>query len=130
MKRAQYHLHSGQAVVTVLFVVVIGMLVTTGAIMTLLNAYQSMTNHELGREAFAAAEVGIENGMLRLLRDTSYTGETISMDGGKTADITVLQSPDIVMVSTGTVHNVSRKIQVDAHITNMSIVVDSWREIP
>jgi len=130
MKRAQYHLHSGQAVVTVLFVVVIGMLVTTGAIMTLLNAYQSMTNHELGREAFAAAEVGIENGMLRLLRDTSYTGETISMDGGKTAVITVLQSPDIVMVSTGTVHNVSRKIQVDAHITNMSIVVDSWREIP
>ncbi len=130
MKQTSYHLNSGQAVVTVLFVVVIGMLVTTGAVMTLLNAYQSLTNQELGREAFAAAEAGVENGMLRLLRDTSYTGETITFPGGKTAVVTVVQSPDIVMVSTGTVNNVSRKIQVNAHITDMNIIVDTWREIP
>lgn len=130
MNRSNPSLQSGQAVVTVLFVVVIGMLVTTGAITMLLNAYQSLTNQELGREAYAAAEAGIENGMLRLLRDTSYTGETITFMGGKTAVVTVVQSPDIVMVSMGTVNNVSRKIQVNAHITDMNIIVDTWREIP
>lgn len=130
MNHTPCHSCSGQAVVTVLFVVVIGMLVTTGAIMTLLNAYQSLTNQELGREAFIAAEVGIENGMLRLLRDTSYTGETMALSGGKTAVVTVTQSPNIVMVSTGTATNVSRKIRVDAHIANMAIIVDSWKEIP
>lgn len=121
---------TGQAVITVLFVVVIGMLVATGATMTLVNAYTAASNRELSAYAYDMAESGIENGMLRLLRDTSYTGETISFGPNRLAVVTVSQFPDLIIQSVGTAGSIVRKIIVRAHMDNLRIVIDSWKEEP
>lgn len=124
------HKNYGQAVITILFTVVIGMLVTTGAILTLVTTYGSQSNRELAALAYSAAETGIENGILRLLRDPSYTGETMTLDLDRSAVVTVTQTPDFVIFSVGSSGSLSRKIQVQAHMTNTVFTIDSWKEIP
>lgn len=121
---------SGQALITLLFTVVIGMLVTTGAIMTLVNAYKSLSDQELTTFAYITAETGMENGILRIMRDPSYTGETIVLDGNRTSVVTVTQAPGYVLLSVGSVGSVTRKIQVNAHFTGLTFIIDSWKEVP
>lgn len=125
-----HHHSSGQAVMTLLFTVVIGMLIATGAIMTLVNSYKSISNRELAALAYTSAESGIENGILRLMRDPSYTGDTIVFDSNRTSVVTVVQAPDYVILSVGTAGTVTRKIQVQAHMVNLTFIIDSWKEVP
>lgn len=120
----------GQAVITVIFIAVIGMFIATGAIFTVANALESSASEELGAAAFQAAESGIENSVLRLMRDPSYTGETMSIDQRSTAVVTVTTGTGIRIESIGTVGAVSRKIVADAHYDNLVLIVDSWGENP
>lgn len=98
--------------------------------MTLANTYGSQGDRELAALAYWAAEAGAENGILRLMRDPSYTGETMILDMNRSAVVSVTQIPNIVVVSVGSTGSISRKIQVDAHVTNMVFAIDSWKEIP
>lgn len=121
---------SGQALITVLFIAVIGLLITTGAITGLMSAYGSMSQGEMGLLAYGAAESGIENSILRIMRDPTYTGETLTTGTGQTAVITVSTASGVTITSVGAVSTVSRKIVVRGHITNLVFVLDSWNEVP
>lgn len=120
----------GQAVITVLFVVVVGMLVTTGAIFSLVNAFEASSQQELGALAYQAAESGIEHSMLRLMRDPLYTGETLTVDTNRTAVVTVTSNPNMTIQSVGSAGIVSRKIVATVHYNNLTLVLDSWKETP
>lgn len=116
--------------ITVLYVMIIGVLVTTGAIYALLNVTSSSSGDELGILARTAAESGAENAVLRLIRDPAYIGETMTLDGGRTATISVTGGSSPVITSVGTVADVSRRIQVAIQYTNGAVTVTSWKEIP
>src|SRR5215469_1202504 len=105
-------MNKGQALITLLFFVVIAMSVTSAAVGMILISSQSGSDIESGFLAFQVARSGAENAKLRLLRDPTYTGETLTVDGG-TSVIQVSQAGGIYTVtSTGTMGNFMKKFQM------------------
>lgn len=116
--------------ITMLYVMVIGMLATTGAAYAVISNTQAATTYELGSRALAAAESGLENALLRLIRDPSYAGETFTIDATTTATISVSTGSGIVVTSIGAVGAAKRHMEAVIHYNGDILVVDSWKELP
>jgi len=120
----------GQAIIMLLFFVIVSIILTSGAVIVSFVNLQSTSKQEQGTLAYSIAESGAENALLRLLRDPSYNSETVAIDTG-TAAITVATSGNTrTVVSTGTAGNFKRKIQVVVDYTNNVLTILSWKEIP
>ncbi len=124
------HAQSGQALISVLYTMVVGLLVTTGAAFALIANIQAATGFEQGTLAHSAAESGIENAILRYIRNPAYTGETLVIDDDRTAEVTVSSASGIVVTSTGTYGSAMRRIEATMHYNGGVLVIDSWTEIP
>lgn len=120
--------NSGQTLVTLLFFMVIAITITTGAIMVIFINTQAQTKIQQSQTAYYVAESGIENAMLRLLRDPLYTGETLPIGEGN-AVIQVTGNSPYTIIAVGTVGNFTRKIQVLASYTNNIFSIQNWQEI-
>ena len=118
----------GQALITLLFFVIIGITVITAAVTIVLTNSLAASNLEQGYGALNAAESGVENALLRLDRNPNYTGETLSVGAGS-ATITVSGSSPITILSVGTYYNSIRKIQATVTNTNNAFTVTSWKEV-
>src|SRR4030042_3067558 len=83
-----FNYRSGQAMITLLFFVIMGLIITSAAIVVI--AINSSSTDRLQQAVVGrnTAESGIENALIRLLRDSSYSGETLPV-GDETAVITV-----------------------------------------
>src|SRR4029077_7648817 len=95
----------GQALITLLFFTVIGVTVTSAAVAMIMVNALSGTKQQQGEVAYEIAESGAENGLIRLLRDPTYIGETLPVGSGS-ATITVTGSgtsgSPFVILSKGT----------------------------
>jgi hypothetical protein len=118
----------GQTLITLLFFMVVAMTLITTAIMLLIINTKGTSHLEGGMEAYAVAEGGAENAVLRVLRSDSYTGETLTVGGG-TATITVTGTDPKTITSTGQAGNYIRRVQVIVGYTNNVLLVTSWREV-
>jgi Tfp pilus assembly protein PilX len=116
----------GQTLITLLIFIIIALTITSAATSIIINNSIVATKFEQSTLAKSIAESGIENAMIKLLRNPSYTGETINIDNG-TAIATVSGT---TIVSTGRVGNYSRKIQVVTTLNNGVRTIVSWKEIP
>lgn len=118
----------GQSLVTLLIFMAIAIIITTTAIaMAIINS-QANTKYALGEEAYHVAEAGIENAILRLLRNPNYMGEVLAVGKG-TATITVSGAATKTIISEGKVSGLYRKIEVIGTFSNNSFVINSWREV-
>lgn len=115
----------GQTLVTLLMFVLVAMTVVTSIITIVIGNNLATTESQQGDLVYYVAESGAENALLRLVRDPTYTGETLNVSSG-TATITVSGS---TITSVGTIGNLSRKIQVLTSYNNNQLVVTSWKEI-
>jgi type II secretory pathway component PulK len=115
----------GHAVVALLFFMTISMAIVSSIVALVLNNATSASNIEQGTVAYYAAESGAENALLRLIRDPSYTGETITIDQANV----LIEVNNNVATSTATFGNSVRKIQVDTVYNNNIREVISWKEI-
>lgn len=121
--------YTGQALVTLLFyVLTIITIITASIILLILNSGSSLKIQE-GLRAYYIAESGAENALLRLLRDPNYTGENNLAVGDGVASSTVTPGNPAVIVSSGTVGNFIRKVQVTATYNTGFYTVTSWQEI-
>ncbi len=128
-KHSRINLQNGQTLITFLIFIVMGITITTAATMILMNSSLNASKVEVGTSALHVAESGVENALLRLIRDPTYTGETLSVGEG-TAVVVVSGSSPLVVTSTGRVGNNIRKIQVSVGYTNgILAVTPPWREI-
>ena len=125
----------GQALVTLLFFMIIAVTITSAAIVMILVNTQSAGYLESGQYAYGIAESGIENALLRFLRNPSYCGETLPVGKGS-AVIAVTDAnhgcngvSPITITSTGTISTFSRTIQAVVQFTNNQMTVTSWKEI-
>lgn len=82
-----------------------------------------------GEQVLSIAETGIENAMMRLLRNASYTGETLPVGSGQ-AVITVTGTQPYVIRSVGSLHSETRTIVVNATRSAGLFTVTSWQEVP
>lgn len=119
---------AGQSLIMLLVFITMAITITTGAVtVTLLNSRSTTTWYQ-GEQTLQVAEAGVENAIIRLLRDPTYTGETLTVDSG-TATISVTgTSPKTITVEalSGTF---KRRIQVIGSFTNNTFSITSWKEI-
>lgn len=115
----------GQAIVTLILIMVIAIAVITAIIIVSANSIASGSSMEQGTVAFYAAESGAENAIIRKLRNPSYTGETLSVDG---ATVTIVVNGDTI-TSVAQYRNAIRKIEVQTTYSNNVLSVASWKEI-
>lgn len=120
----------GQALITLLFYVMIILVITTGAVMLIATNALSTTRLQESILAYSVAEAGAENAVIRVLRDPSYAGETNLAVGEGDVDIEVTPGNPVVIVSTGTLNNFKRKIEVSLTRTSGFYNILSWKEIP
>src|SRR4051794_27624872 len=73
---------NGQALITLLFFAIIALTVTSASTIMVLANSLSGTKFQQGSVAYEIAQSGVENAILRLLRDPTYTGETMSVGSG------------------------------------------------
>jgi biopolymer transport protein ExbD len=127
-KKIQYT-SGGQALVVLLFYMIVAITLSTTAVAVVLSNSLSVTRNEEGAHALELAEAGAENALIRLMRTTSYTGEVLTINGGS-ATVTVSGDNNAkIATSSGVVGSFSRTIQVTASMANGVLSVTSWQEL-
>ena len=127
-----FTLNRGQAMITLLFFTIIGVTVTSAAVVMILVNSLAGTKQQQGEVAYEIAQSGAENGLIRLLRDPIYTGETLTVGNG-TATITVTGSgtsgDPYVILSKGQNGIFIRKVEIQATYENNLLSVTSRKEV-
>lgn len=119
----------GQALVTLLFFVVMGVTITSAAVVIVLANTRIASKVELGSNAYYIAESGAEEGMVQLLRNPFYSGtETLSLNGGM-ATVSATQGSPTTILSVGQYNNFIRKVQIQTVYNNGTVTIQSWKEI-
>jgi len=118
----------GQTLLILLVFMIIAITVTSAATTLIIVNSANTQKMEGGEVALHIAESGIENGLLRLLRNPNYTGENDLTIGGGTVDISVTGNNPYTITATGTSGIFTRIIQVVVNY-NGNMTITSWREI-
>ena len=127
-------MQQGQALITLLFFMVIGVTLLTAAAIVTLGNVSSTTSAEQGTIAYYNAEAGIEDALLQSLRypagsTTPYTGTNgtpISFSNGS-ATVSANLTAGIIF-STGVYQSAQRTIKVTLSYTTGQKVA-SWQEV-
>lgn len=119
----------GNVLVTLLvFVVIAVVIISAFTTITIINT-QTTSVFSKGNYTYEIAELGIEESIIRLLRDPdNYTGGTLSINGN-TVNINVSGTTTKTIVSEAVSGNSRRKIQVTATVENNKVTILTWREI-
>ncbi len=120
--------NSGQTLVLLLVFMLITINVTTASVGMIINSSTSTDKLYQGSNALTIAEGGAETAMIKLLRNSSYSGETVQIGNGE-AVVSVTNGNPITVTSVGTLNNFSRTIQVTVSTSSGILTVTSWREI-
>jgi hypothetical protein len=128
-RRKIHHRKKGQTLIILLVFMMIAITVTSVTVTTSLVNTQNTDKMQEGIEALHVAQSGAENAMLRLLRDPTYAGETLTVGQG-TSIITVTGTTTKTIVSIGKYGRYVRKVQIDVGNTNgILVVTPPWKEV-
>lgn len=128
MKQKTMTQEHGQALVSLLFFTIIAITITSAAVVVIIVNTLSTTTFQQGNSALYAAEAGIENALLRLLRNTNYSGETMVI-GDTTTEITVSGTNPKVITAKAIVGNAVKTIRAETQVNNYAFSVLSWKEV-
>jgi hypothetical protein len=120
----------GQALVILLFFSLIGItIISTTVMMVLANSLSGMRLQE-GSVVYTIAQSGVENALLRLLRDPAYTGEVLSVGSGSaTITVTANGVNAYKVLSVGSLGNFKRTVQADVAYSNNVLQITSKKEV-
>lgn len=109
------------------FIVVI-LIISTTSIAISISSMRGQSFFEGGLVTLAAAESGVENAILRLLRDPEYTGETLAI-GGAIVEIEVLATSPTIITVTADSGAYEKTIEVRLDRVAGVLQLQRWREI-
>lgn len=119
-------LEAGQALLTMLIFMTIGIMVLSAATIVLVTNIFGSVTAEQGLTAYYAAESGAEDGLLHVLRDPSVSGTLPSYAvGDARASVTITNG---TIVSVGTYGKAVRTVRIKTTNTNGIVSVTSWKE--
>lgn len=130
MKKLIFLQESGQALISLLLITIIGITIISSAAILVYGNTQSAGIAEQGTYAYYAAESGAEEGLLRLLRNPNYTGtqgQPISVGLGSA--VILVNTTSGLITSTGTYNSTVRKIEVQTVYNNGVRTISSWKEV-
>lgn len=123
------HNSAGQTLIALLIFMILAIGITTAsAVITIINT-RANDSYVHGATALQYAEAGIENALLRLERDPSYSGETLTLPTGN-ATVTVTGSGTKTIVSVGVSGAAKRTVTATASYSGDTITLTSWSETP
>src|SRR6266567_5476148 len=103
-------IQNGQALITLLFIALIAISITTAAVVMMVVTVGGSANLQQGELAYEVAKTGEEEALLRLLRDPNYGGEGSFLVGSNWVKIEVIKA--------GSLSNPSYTINTTAHVGN------------
>lgn len=121
--------HRGQTLVMLLIFIIVAITIATTSVSLIIANAQVTSGTAQSMEAYYAAEAGVENATLQLLRNTNYTGETLQVSEAVTAEINVSHNGNYVVISKGKSGTFERVIQVNLDYTNNVLSINSWEEL-
>lgn len=117
---------SGYAMVVLLVFVIMAMTLMSAAVNIMLVATQTSSVAERSEMSLANAESGVEEALLRAIRNPSYTGGTLTI-GGDSVTIVVSGGSIKTITSRSSVANVGHGVTVTADYSGATLVIPSWR---
>lgn len=113
-------------ILLIAFVAIAMSVITATVAVNIING-RNTRGTEASTDALTIARSGVENAMIRLIRDPSYTGESMTIGDG-TATIVVTGTTQKTIRSTGTVSDHSHTIEVVASTSGGIVSAVSWNE--
>ncbi len=107
--------------------VAIAMVIIPSMVVLNINGGQSTVRQQQGSLALTMAEAGIENAMMRLLRDNTYAGETLVIDGN-TVTTSVTGTTIKTVLATGSAGVYRRTVEITASNSAGILDIITWRE--
>jgi len=123
---------SGQALLLLIVLGAMATTITAGAVSTTIINSQTTSKYTIGEEALSVAEAGVENAIMRLLRNPKYNPMTIPTltVGNGSANVTVSGPINNINIrSIGTIGNFMRKVEVSGDYSNNEFVISSWIQV-
>lgn len=121
--------HKGQTLITLLIFVIVAMTVAATSVSIIITNSQKTTSSAASMEAYYAAEGGVENAALALLRNAEYSSESITFSPAVSVETTVTFDGQYRVVATGSAHGFTRTIEAIFDYTDTILTIVSWREI-
>jgi Tfp pilus assembly protein PilX len=118
----------GMALVTVLIFSVVAIIVITLGITLMIIQTGSSSKATSSKKAIFVAESAMENALIRLLRNPSYAGETLTFSDGTATIIVTGNTTKTVSVSSD-VFSSNRTIEVVLSELNGVNSIISWKEV-
>lgn len=125
-------MNKGQAALTLIFFALVAMIITSAAVIAIVNNNLTQSKMEQSLKAYAAAETGTENALLKLLRQPAYQGETFAIDQNTTATVTIepiANSSQIIIISQGQSGQIGRQIKTIIDYNDNVLQIVSTDEI-
>ena len=119
---------SGQALILLTVFVTIGLSVTLMAVTLAIATVSGSSRLEQAALIRQAAESGAENALLRLVRDPTYSGETLTVDDA-TVTITVSGSSTKVISVVSRRAALVKELQLVGSASDGRITVQFWPEV-
>jgi hypothetical protein len=123
----KFNTQNGQALITLVFFSLIGFTIAMAAIMVSLNSFISSSKFQTGTITYSQAEAGAENAYLKLLRNSNYKGETLTIDNA-TVTTSITGTNPIIITSIATTSAFLRKVELQVNYSQGKYVVQSWKE--
>lgn len=118
---------NGQALTSLLIIMFVGLTIMTASV-GLINTTQTATGSlDEANQALVVAESGIEDTLMKYIRNPSISGGTLAVDGGL-AVVSIASTNPYTFVSQGIVGQHSRTIRVTINNTGGITTVTSWKE--
>ena len=127
MKKRIVIQNSGQTLVSLMIFMVAAIIIITAAVAVIIINSKATSKFYQGIVTYNLAEAGIENAIIRLLRDPNYTGETLVLEDA-TVETQVSGPSPYTITSSGTNGNFKRTIQATASYNDNILNISSWEE--
>jgi len=119
---------SGHTLVTILVFTVVALAVVTASVNAIITITRSTAVLERHIIVTQAAESGIENAILRLLRDPSYNGEILTIND-ITVIITLAGSDPKVISASSQYFGEKQTIEVTVTYNENRLTISSWNYV-
>ena len=118
-------LRSGYAMVVLLVFVIMALTLVSAAVNIMLVTTQTASMSEQSEMSLAEAEAGVEEALLRAIRNPNYTGGTLTI-GGDNVTIGVSGGSLKTITTRATVATVTHGLVVTADYSGIALVIPSW----
>jgi len=119
----------GSTLITLMIFILVMLAIASTSVSIIISNAQNTSGAGQSMEAYYAAEAGIENASLQLLRNPDYEGETIYLSPTSSVSISVSRSGFYEVLSTGKSGQFTRILQAKLDYTNNILSVISWKEV-